>query len=110
MSRRPDIVEDSRLETRWETGTGHTVHVHMSVDSSRQRIRSEEHWKFEKVLGRGAYGEVSKEICTSGQRDVSVRAVKMIYKSTNPFAQMNLDRELEAIAKFSNCKVWNNAL
>ena len=103
MPRIPDLVRDSELETQFHLE--HTVHVYSETDLHRRRIRREEHWKFERHLGQGSYGNVWLERCTAGQRDVTLRAVKMIRKQQHTSKTTNYNRELEAIAKFSHSKV-----
>jgi serine/threonine protein kinase len=92
-----DLVRDSKLETR--IFDDQTVHSYI-----RQRIYQEEYWKRERLLGRGSYGQVWLEKCTSSNKTGKLRAVKEIRKEPNSNA-IEYDRELEAVAKFSHDKV-----
>ena len=105
MSRIPDLVRDSKLETRFLSG--YTSHVYYeSGHTARERvIPREERWKRVKHIGGGAYGKVYLEKCVEGRRHVDLRAVKQIPKPLQPAKLMNYNRELEAIAKFSHQKV-----
>ena len=108
MARLPDLVRDSKLETHFLTDGGfETVHLFHEPDpSSRQRVVSRsEHWQRQRKIGSGAFGRVFLERRTKGGRDgVQVRAVKQI-DTDSQYAQVNYNRELEAIAKFSHRKV-----
>src|SRR5271156_3118937 len=105
MYRVPDLVCDSKLETRFLSG--YTSHVYYeSGHTSRERaIPREERWKRVEHIGGGAYGKVYLEKCAEGQRCGDLRAVKKISKPLQPAKLMNYNRELEAIAKFSHQKV-----
>lgn len=102
MSRLPDLVRDSRLETRFHTK--YTSHIYHEADpSSRQRqVERKEYWKREKRIGRGGFGLVWLERCVKGQANAEVRAVKQFPK---PAKAKDYVRELEAIAKFSHPRV-----
>lgn len=97
-----DLVQDSKLDTSFPT-VGLTVHTFVEPSGSRRRAVREEHWKRERRLGRGGYGQVFLERCISGERGVALRALKVIDKHESRFAHFN--RELEAIAKFSHQRV-----
>ena len=80
MNRISDLVRDSKLETRFQSG--YTCHVYYeSGPTPRERVvPREEYWKRVKYIGGGAYGNVWLEQCVKGQRDVELRAVKQIPK------------------------------
>ncbi len=59
-------------------------------------------WQVTEELGKGSFGIVRLEKCTSGPATGQVRAVKELVKRA---AVANYYRELEAIAKFSQYKV-----
>jgi hypothetical protein len=107
MDRHSDLVLDSKLDTRFEPGL--TVHTYrqLSTDSARRMVvHREEYWRQISRIGSGAYGSVWLEKCVQGHQDVEVRAVKEV--STRPLRsgrQIDYDRELEAVAKFSHDKV-----
>lgn len=106
MNRHSDLVLDSKLDTRFDSGF--TVHIRREVSTSLERrvVQREEYWRRVSSIGAGAYGSVWLEKCVQGQQDVEARAVK--YISMRPLRngrQIDFSRELEAIAKFSHKKV-----
>lgn len=104
MSRLPDLVLDSRLDTQFRDSL--TIHSYPEIDNLGGRYSREEHWKPERFLGRGGFGQVRLERCiTKGTKQNSLRAVKIINKPLNPSESLDYNRELEAIAKFSNDRV-----
>ena len=111
MDRLPDLVRDSKLETRLSTGS--TVHTYYETDpkSLRRIVPRDEHWQRQSIIGGGSYGRVWLEKCIQGQRDVEFRAVKQISTAIRRRSKpINYNRELEAIAKFSHQKVRPKAL
>jgi hypothetical protein len=99
MSRLPDLVQDSKLRTVFRDST--TIHLHLEIDETGRRFSQEEHWKWEQHLGQGGFGEVKLQRCiTKAAKLDSVRAVKIMDKKS-----FDYNRELEAIAKFSNDRV-----
>jgi len=104
MSRLPDLVLDSRLRTHSRDSI--TIHSYLEIDEAGGRFAREEHWKRERLIGGGGFGQVRLERCiTRGMKQDSLRAVKSINKSFNPSQPLDFNRELEAIAKFSNDRV-----
>lgn len=99
-----DLVRDSYLDT--EIIPGFTKHVVWASNRNarQRRVRREELWKREHELGNGSYGRVWLESCTEGEETGSLRAVKEITKITTS-TKIEYERELEALAKFSNEKV-----
>jgi serine/threonine protein kinase len=69
----------------------------------KRRVRVEEVWQLIKELGRGSFGVVYLNKCTSGPGSGQVRAVKRLRKIEEPL--LTYHRELEAIAKFSQERV-----
>lgn len=110
MSRVSDLVQDAELQTRFHPE--YTVHIYTETGSSvRERaILREEYWKRQKFLGGGSYGSVWLEQCVEGEREVKVRAVKEVVKSPHASKQVDHNRELEAISKFSHRKVSSSIL
>jgi hypothetical protein len=103
-SRLPDLVLDSRLRTEFFDST--TTHSYLEIDDNGRRFTRIESWKREQFLGRGGFGEVRLEKCvTMGAKQGSVRAVKSIDKPRDSSGSMGYNKELEAIAKFSNDRV-----
>jgi hypothetical protein len=111
MSRLPDLVRDSKLETHFLPDCSvETVHTyHESDPSSRRRVVVRyEHWKRQRRIGGGGYSTVWLEECFQGSRDgVQVRAVKQI-ETGGRFQRIDFNRELETIAKFSHSRVCSN--
>ncbi|KAH7113996.1 kinase-like domain-containing protein [Dactylonectria estremocensis] len=112
MVRLPDLVRDSKLETR-STQDGETVHVFQNP--SRHRGATEtERWRYKGLIGSGGGGVVTLEEKVSGSAGTSpsTRAVKAIRvhearqaKSSNHESIAGeYVRELEALAKFSQRK------
>lgn len=108
----PDIVRDAKLETQINGDL--TIHIcHTSNPARRQRPqRVEEVWLRKQVLGKGTFGIVWLETCTSGPNLGELRAVKEIRKEAvarDKSLVLSCARELEAIAKFSHKKVRASA-
>jgi serine/threonine protein kinase len=104
MSRIPDLVIDSRLQTEFHGSV--TTHSYLEIDEAGRRFSREESWKEERFLGRGGFGQVRLERhLAQDTKQGSLRAVKIINKPSDSFESLDLNRELEAIAKFSNNRV-----
>ncbi|RDL30227.1 uncharacterized protein BP5553_10505 [Venustampulla echinocandica] len=100
MLRIPDLVLDSKLHTQFSDSA--TIHSFLETDRSGDRSCRKEYWRQEKLLGRGGFGEVRLERCvTAGAKQDALRAVKVIKKQLITGISPDLNRELEAIAKFS---------
>ncbi|KAH7313556.1 kinase-like domain-containing protein [Stachybotrys elegans] len=97
MSRIPDLVQDTRLDTTFDDR--YTVHHHDDSDDERnaRSMRRAEVWQWEHMLARGGCGEVWLQRCVQGGRSHNWRAVKVVPRET----QVHYISELEAIAKFS---------
>jgi hypothetical protein len=98
-----DLVRDSKLQA--DVSRGSTIHSFVEAGQNRRRISRQEVWQHEKHLGQGSYGQVWLEKCTAGKSIGELRAVKMIRKKPNASTIRDYNRELEAVAKFSNPKV-----
>ncbi|KAH7136993.1 hypothetical protein B0J13DRAFT_83046 [Dactylonectria estremocensis] len=101
----PDLVRDWELECSLikDACTVHASYVSNPAKGIwRQRV--EEKWERQKHLGRGTYGIVSLQRCTSGPQIGNDRAVKEISISSSQSAteMKHLSRELLAIVKFSH--------
>lgn len=105
MSRISDLVRDAELQTHFHSG--YTIHSYTDTGPTAQEraIDREEHWKRQKFIGGGSYGNVWLEQCVKGQPEVKLRAVKEVVKSPHASTQIDYNRELEAISKFSHRKV-----
>lgn len=99
-----DLVQDSKLITRFAEN-GIAVHTFFESDKARRRICREEHWRWERRLGRGGFGEVQLEKCIAGQRRGAMRAVKITDRQSKSSKPLDFKRELETIAKFSHVRV-----
>ena len=99
----PDLVQVSKLDTQFYSDPDYVQHIqYVSGSTPRQRrVRKEERWKRERLLGRGSFGTVELERCIQGESEGKVRAVKKVQK----LESSNYYRELEAIALFSHSKV-----
>ncbi|KAF7511988.1 hypothetical protein GJ744_002701 [Endocarpon pusillum] len=101
MSRLPDLIRDSRLRTEFRDSL--TIHSYLEIDEIGSRFSREEYWKTERFLGRGGFGQVQLERCiTTGAKQDSLRVVKVMNKLLDSSGSLDVNRELEAIAKFSN--------
>ncbi|KAJ5590038.1 hypothetical protein N7450_004010 [Penicillium hetheringtonii] len=106
MARLPDLVRDSKLETRFlpdfSVETVHIYHWHEAEPAQRRPVSLSEHWKRQRKIGGGGYSTVWLESCPKVSRyGVQLRAVKQI-ETGGRFARIDFNRELEAIAKFSH--------
>jgi hypothetical protein len=105
MARPRDLILDSKLQTDFRDSV--TIHLYREIDEAGRRYSREEHWKQERFLGRGGFGQVRLERCvTRGTKQGALRAVKIIDKPQHLASSLDFNRELEAIAKFSNRRVW----
>ncbi|KAJ0424924.1 kinase-like domain-containing protein [Aspergillus carlsbadensis] len=107
MGRLPDLVRDSELETHFSPNcnveTVHTYHERKPRVRGRLAARTE-HWRRLGKVGGGGFGSVWLEKCTEpGQYEPKVRAVKQM-EIKQWSTQLDYNRELEAIAKFSHRK------
>ncbi|GIZ45793.1 hypothetical protein CKM354_000894500 [Cercospora kikuchii] len=94
-----DLVRRSKLDA--EITDLITKHVYHRTDRVQRSVRTGEKWKKAGTLGRGGFGEVYLEKCLSGNKRGELRAVKKLYKS---HAEIDMNRELFAIALFSDAK------
>lgn len=107
MSRLPDLVRDTKLDTVFD-GPFTVHHFDDSDDENdaRSTYRSES-WESVGQLARGGFCEVLLQKCEQDQRGPprDLRAVKVIQRSR--LGENNLDyiNELEAISKFSQKRV-----
>ncbi|KAK7223171.1 hypothetical protein V2G26_011174 [Clonostachys chloroleuca] len=104
----PDLVRDSKLETDFAPNGQVVRHVSYATNPRmrRHRVRKEEIWERQSELGSGAFGRVWLEKCATGDDIGKLRAVKEITKLQRQSRSSEIDynRELEAIAKFSHKK------
>jgi len=106
-----DLVRDTRLDV--QVYTDYVIQVNLVSDpaAGRRRQRIEQRWEAAGIIGRGSFGEVRLERCTSSGLPHHVgqlRAVKIVRKAANDSLGNDpptYHRELEAIAKFSQKRV-----
>lgn len=111
--RNSDLVQDSKLDTTLIDHDGNSVQHTLYISSHRTRRRPrkvEETWIRREKIGSGTFGNVWLQECVDGKNDNigRFRAVKEIAKRKceDGSAPIEYNRELEAIAKFSQSKVW----
>ncbi|UPK95333.1 hypothetical protein LCI18_006268 [Fusarium solani-melongenae] len=99
----PDLVRDWELDTKFVSDK-QTIHTTYVSDPARGRWRraEEEVWDQTSLLGRGSFGVVSLQKCTSGPHSGKVRAVKEIQVTLDQSLDKFLSREISAIVKFSH--------
>ncbi|KAK3683414.1 kinase-like domain-containing protein [Podospora appendiculata] len=97
-----DLVKDSELETKFFDDHLRHIFYRRGTNATDRRIRLSEKWVRNRQLGSGSFGTVWLETCkkTVRQGTPTTRAVKEI--KVDP--RIDITRELEAIAKFSNNK------
>ncbi|KAJ5091750.1 hypothetical protein NUU61_006620 [Penicillium alfredii] len=102
MSQVSDLVKDSKLPTKVDSEyTTHTFLESTSVAGRRARRRErEEIWKKKRPLGIGILSTVWLEECVS-EDGSKLRAVKEVCKTAPGAKLVDYNRELEAIARFS---------
>lgn len=71
-----------------------------------RRREKQEIWKKEKSIGGGTYGKVQRHRCLTGETPGELQAVKEIQKDSVDSNRIDFSKELEAIAKFSQKKVF----
>ncbi|KAM0346564.1 hypothetical protein ACHAPY_011613 [Fusarium culmorum] len=97
-----DLIRDFQLITHFlaDGATQHTVYRVSDQSRHRRPSRIDETWNRQQELGRGGFGCVWLERCTSVPGEGKLRAVKEIWKDPSP--SVLYSRELEAMAKFSH--------
>jgi hypothetical protein len=109
MPRLPDLVRDSELPKTTIHGKVTRHLFALPGKSSRQRkIWQEQRWQQVSFLGKGSYGDVWKEDLVQGGEGCRTRAVKVIRRTSSESATVDYVRELEAVAKFSQEKVYTS--
>ncbi|CAH0043640.1 unnamed protein product [Clonostachys solani] len=107
--RNNDLVQDSKLDTVLIDHDGNSVQHTLYKSSHRARRRPrkiEETWKRREKIGSGTFGKVWLQECIDGENIGRFRAVKEITKRKceDGSVPIEYNRELEAIAKFSQSK------
>lgn len=102
-----DLVRDSKLETYFLNEEVQHISYVSNLRTRQRRVKKETRWRRRENLGAGAYGCVWLEECYEGEKDEvgAVRAVKEISRVIDGRPQLDYERELEAIAKFSHANV-----
>lgn len=96
-----DWVTVTELNAHLSPDSQLTKYIYYTSRPGQRKVRLEEHWARQRELGRGGFGAVYLEQCVEGDKQGRIRAVKEIQKGTGG----NYNRELEAIALFSQPKV-----
>jgi hypothetical protein len=107
-----DLVQDSKLKTRFHFN-GRTEHIftETGLTTHQRTIYREEHLARKKDIAVSGYGLMWQEQCVArGTGATNLRTVKHISKGTRASWPIDYNRELEAIAKFSNPKVFLRVL
>ncbi|CAH0024415.1 unnamed protein product, partial [Clonostachys rhizophaga] len=109
--RNNDLVQDSKLDTTLIDHDGNSVQHTLYISGRRTRRRPrkvEETWKRREKIGSGTFGKVWLQECVDGKNENigRFRAVKEIAKRKceDGSVPIEYNRELEAIAKFSQSK------
>ena len=100
-----DLIDHYKLDVQFHPD--HTRHVSYASDRARRlrKDRLEKKWYRVKRLGRGGYSVVWLEIERESESS-SERAVKEVPKKGFAGSHIDYRKELLALAKFSNPKVW----
>lgn len=97
-----DLVRDAKLQTSFRNDITHHVYYTSITSARRRKVKVEEKWKRQQELGNGTYGRVWLETCIQGPKAGEYRAVKEISKEQEPGREIDYEKELEAITKFSH--------
>lgn len=85
-----------------KAGKGHSIQI---VRNSIGNIEKQQVWQRKDRLGKGAFGEVWKEVWEDQNRDWHYRAVKICSEADTETARKYHQRELSALAAFSRSEV-----
>lgn len=100
-----DLLDHFRLEAEvFPTYTSHVSYRSNRAHGTRKE-RIERRWYKDRVLGHGSFGEVCLEVHRQGDSVVDTRAVKKIDKTKMRSWNVDYERELLALAKFSKAQV-----
>jgi serine/threonine protein kinase len=83
-------------------------HYISSAVNGRRRVPVTKVWKVKKLLGKGTFGEVRLEACSSENNTNEERAVKRIWATGMKF-KSSYERELKALLEFSKPKYKESA-
>ena len=105
----PELVQESHLET--EIIDGGTTHSFYDSEGDARTITRQEKWYEVKHIGGGGFGQVFLQECRSEDekgedKKGELRAVKQISLPKQRSSPMEYARELEALATFSQHKVF----
>ena len=110
----PELVQESHLET--EIIDGCTTHSFYESEGDARTIKRQEKWYEVKHVGGGGFGQVFLQECRSEDekgedkkaedKKGELRAVKQISLPKQRSSPMEYARELEALATFSQHKVF----
>lgn len=98
-----DLVADTKI--RVEFDSEFTYRFTIQSGGRLRRREKKEAWRAEKALGEGASGSVWLHRCHVDGTGAELQAVKRIDKAKMASQELDWQKELEAIAKFSQRKV-----
>jgi hypothetical protein len=99
-----DLLDHFKLKA--EVFPEYTSHVTYKINRARgERERIEKHWKRMERIGEGAFGKVWRELHSQPDGHQEVRAVKAIDKQQIRRFNVDVKKELLALAKLSKDEV-----
>jgi hypothetical protein len=102
-----DLVLDTQIRVKFD----YQVVYRFTFESARvsgKYVRRQERrqaWKEDRFLGDGSFGDVYLHQCSSSENETQIQAVKTIDKARMAKQKIDIYKEIEAIAKFSQQKV-----
>lgn len=103
-----DLVDDTRIRVEFNSDLVHRF-TYQSRDDKGEIVRrreKQEIWKKEKSIGADTSSNVHRHRCLTGETPGELQAVKKIPKDSEHSNGVDFSKELEAIAKFSQKKVF----
>ncbi|EEU35094.1 uncharacterized protein NECHADRAFT_44774, partial [Fusarium vanettenii 77-13-4] len=98
-------MDNDQLIQQWELEVKE-INDTFTCHPSQQRWTTDERWERLEMLGRGGYGEVWLQKCTTGPRVGDLRAVKELSKMSRQSSEHTSNKfcyqELSALIKFSH--------
>jgi serine/threonine protein kinase len=79
------------------------IETHLVSDrvSGQRRVPKQKVWRVERIIGKGAFGEIRLEVLMEGSEQ---RAVKRLWRTSGSTLKREYQRELEALVEFSKLK------
>lgn len=107
-----DLVADTKFRVEFNSDLVYRFSFQSKI-APGQNIRRKEKkdvWEKQRSVGIGSYGNVWLHRCLTSEGQAELQAVKMITKKSLSSGGIDLFKELEAIAKFSQRKVCNSII